>query len=147
MRVRAALLLALLAAAPPLRAEEIAVIVHATRATPLDATAVAQIFLKQRRRWPGGETIVPVNREPGSALRASFARRVLARSPEQLALYWNRQYFQGVFPPATLASDEAVKRFVAGEPRAIGYVRASALDDSVRAALRLPDRPSEPPPP
>ena len=48
-----------------------------------------------------------------------------------------RAYFNGVLPPATLASDEAVRRFVADEPRAIGYVRREAVDDSVRVVMRI----------
>ena len=43
-------------------------------------------------------------------------------------------------PPATLASDQAVKAYVAREKRAIGYIRASAVDASVRVALRLPEQ-------
>jgi hypothetical protein len=42
-----------------------------------------------------------------------------------------------VLPPATFASAEAVRRFVAAEPNAIGYVAANAVDDSVRVVLRL----------
>lgn len=146
MRARAAALLCLLLAlAVPLRAEELAVIVHRERKARVDVDTLAQIYLKQRRRWPGGDAIVPVNRESDSATRAWFARAVLARSPQQLSVYWNRQYFHGVFPPATLASDEAVRRFVASEKRAIGYVLASTLDGSVRVVLRLPELPSPPP--
>jgi ABC-type phosphate transport system substrate-binding protein len=142
MRSRAATLLAgllLAEIASPLRGEELAVIVHPTRDVRLDVDALAQIYLKQRRRWPNGEHIVPVNRELDSPERAQFASAVLGQTPQQLAIYWNREYFHGVQPPATLASDEAVKRFVASEPRAIGYVRASALDASVRVVLRLPE--------
>ncbi|HEY8121192.1 MAG TPA: phosphate ABC transporter substrate-binding protein [Myxococcota bacterium] len=143
MRARAVALvaLALLGAAEPLRADELVVIVHPSRAASLGADEIAQIFLRQRRRWPGGEAIVPVNHAADSALRAAFARAVLAQSPQQLSVYWNRQYFHGVLPPATLASDEAVKRFVAGERRAIGYIRARALDASVRALLHIPVSP------
>jgi hypothetical protein len=54
-----------------------------------------------------------------------------------LAVYWNRQYFRGVLPPATLASDEAVKRFVALEPNAVGYIRASQVDESVSVVRYL----------
>ena len=147
MRARAGALLAvlLLAAAAPVHGDELVVIVHPERKASLDIDELAQIYLKQRRRWPSGETIVPVNHESGSPVRAGFARAVLRQSPQQLVLYWNRQYFHGVQPPATLASDEAVKRFVASEKRAVGYIRANALDASVRAVLRLPE-PSPPPP-
>jgi hypothetical protein len=133
------LALLLLAAPTALRAQEIAVIVHPARESRLDVDEVARIYLKQRRHWAGGETIVPVNHTSGSPLRDVFSAAVLARTPQQLERYWNRQYFLGVLPPATLASDEAVKRFVARERRAIGYIRASALDSSVRVVLRLPE--------
>ncbi len=114
-------------------------IVHRSRESRLDVEELARIYLKERRHWAGGETIVPVNHASGSSLRDAFSDVVLARTPQQLERYWNRQYFLGVLPPATLASDEAVKRFVARERRAIGYIRASALDSSVRVALRLPN--------
>jgi ABC-type phosphate transport system substrate-binding protein len=138
-------LAAALALAAPLGAEEIVVIVHPERAATLSTHQLAQIYLKQRNYWGNGERIVAVNLESASAVRAVFARAVLGQSPPQLSIYWNRQYFLGVMPPATLASDEAVKQFVAREKRAIGYIRASALDDSVRVAFRLQER--SPPPP
>ena len=128
---------AALAFAAPLSAEEIVVIVHPERVANLDTDRLALIYLKQRRYWGDGERIVAVNLESASSVRAEFARAVLGLSPAQLSVYWNRQYFLGVLPPATLASDEAVKQFVAREKRAIGYIRASALDDSVRVAFRL----------
>ena len=66
-------------------------------------------------------------------------RQIFGAFARNLIVYWNRQYFKGVLPPATLASNEAVKRFVASEERAIGYVDASAVDASVRVVLRLHD--------
>ncbi len=54
-----------------------------------------------------------------------------------LAAYWNDQYFLGTFPPVTLSSTEAVKRYVASDPNAIGYVEASSVDSTVRVVLDL----------
>jgi ABC-type phosphate transport system substrate-binding protein len=125
--------------AHPARAEDLAVIVHPERDTHLTVGQVAQIYLKQRRFWDDGGLIVPVNRDSGSVARESFVRVVFGARASQLVVYWNRQYFHGVLPPATLASDEAVKRFVAGERLAIGYVHPSVLDDSVRVVLHLRD--------
>jgi len=62
---------------------------------------------------------------------------VLRQDAQRLAEYWNRQYFYGVFPPATLASAEAMRRYVAADPNAIGYVPSSLVDDSVRILFRL----------
>jgi ABC-type phosphate transport system substrate-binding protein len=142
MRVRGRLLaLALgLALAAPAAAEEMVVIVHPERDTSLSADQLRQIYLKQRRFWESGDGIQPVNREAESREREAFARAVFSETPQQLAVYWNRQYFHGVLPPATLASDRAVMLYVAREKRAIGYVRASVVDGSVRVVLRLPEQ-------
>ena len=118
-------------------ANRIAVIVNTERSVSLDLEAVAQIYLKRRRSWPGGEVIVAVNREAGSTARARFTERVLRLDDYRLSIYWNREYFRGVLPPATLASDEAILRFVARDRRAIGYVDARAIDDSVRVILYI----------
>jgi ABC-type phosphate transport system substrate-binding protein len=132
----AVLLLCMLASAAA-SADRIAVIVHTERVAELDMEAIAQIYLKRRRTWPGGDVIVPINREAGSATRARFTERVLRLDDSSLALYWNREYFLGVLPPATLASDEAILRFVARDRRAIGYVDSSTVDDSVRVVLYI----------
>jgi ABC-type phosphate transport system substrate-binding protein len=121
----------------PTYAEELVVIVHAQRTVEPSLEDIAQIYLKKRRFWSDGDPIVPVNRDARSRAREFFVRTVFGTELRQLAVYWNREYFRGVLPPATLASDEAVRRFVASEPRAIGYVHPSAVDDSVKIAARL----------
>lgn len=113
------------------------VIVHPNRPIALGVDDVARIFLKKQRFWDDGSAIVPLNREAQSALREAFSRRVFGMSSAALATYWNQQYFLGVLPPPTLSSSEAVKRYVASEPGAIGYVEATVADDSVRVALRF----------
>jgi len=123
--------------ADPASAGELVVIVNAERRVELSVAEVAQIFLKRRRFWDDGDAIVPVNRDSGSETRKRFVRRIFAGDARSLPVYWNRQYFRGVLPPATLASDEAVKRFVAREPLAIGYIAAELVDRSVRVVLRL----------
>lgn len=130
-------LLLLTFAAGSAGAGRIAVIVHSDRSAALDLEAVAQIYLKRRRFWASGDPIVPVNREAGSPAREFFSRSVLQADVSQLVVYWNREYFRGVLPPVTLASDEAVRRFVARDRRAIGYVDARLIDDSVRVVLYL----------
>jgi ABC-type phosphate transport system substrate-binding protein len=130
-------LLLFLAAPMAAAADHLAVIVPPAQTVQLTVTDVAQIYLRKRRYWTTGEAIVPVNREAACPVRTRFTRAVFGGEARWLATYWNRQYFHGVLPPATLASDEAVKRFVASVPSAIGYIDADAVDDSVRVVLRL----------
>jgi ABC-type phosphate transport system substrate-binding protein len=135
--VKPLLVIAALLAAAPALAEEIAVIVNEQRTTQLDREEIARIFLKKRRFWEDGTPMLPVNQSAGSHTRASFDSAVFGAGARRLSVYWNRAYFRGVLPPATLASDEAVRRFVVSEPRAIGYIRASAVEASVRVVLVL----------
>ena len=134
---RPLLIIAALFVAAQALAEEIAVIVNRDRTTQLSREEIAQIFLKKRRFWDDGTSILPVNQSAGSATRASFDKAVFGAGARRLSVYWNRAYFRGVLPPATLASDEAVRRFVVSEPRAIGYLRAGVVDASVRVVLIL----------
>jgi hypothetical protein len=133
-----ALLLVLLAGGSP--ADEkprIAVIVHPERRTELSMEDLTQIYLRRKRFWDDGAPIVPLNLAAGMPLRDAFSRVVLRQSETRLADYWNRQYFYGILPPATLASTQAILRYVASDPNALGYVPAAEVDGSVRVVLHL----------
>jgi len=87
----------------------------------------AQAFLKRATRWPGGETIRPVDLPAGSRTRREFSRDVLNRSVEAMRSYWQQRIFSGRdLPPPELANDEAVVRYVLGTKGAIGYVSVQA---------------------
>lgn len=122
----------------------IAVIVHPERHAELSTEELAQIYLRRKRFWNDGDTIVPLNLPFGAPLRTRFSKQVLHLTEARLADYWNRQYFQGILPPTTLASTEAVRRYVASEPNAIGYLPVSEVDESVRVILHLGGSEREP---
>jgi hypothetical protein len=140
MVARALLLaLALLAAVPCGAADDVhvVVIVHPERQAALSKADLAQVFLRRKRFWEDGSAVVPLNLPSGTALRNRFARAVLGETEERLADYWNKQYFYGVLPPPTLASSEAIRRYVASDRNAIGYLPAADVDDSVRVLLHI----------
>jgi ABC-type phosphate transport system substrate-binding protein len=136
---RLALVLAilLLAAASASERESVAVIVNPARRVELSIDDLAQIYLRRKRFWNDGAPMVPLNLLSAHPFRERFSRQVLRRSDARLAEYWNREYFYGILPPATLASTEAMRRYVASDPNAIGYVPSSLVDDSVRVLFRL----------
>jgi ABC-type phosphate transport system substrate-binding protein len=146
-RLLLAAVLCALAASRPLWAAdvEIRVIVHPRRAAALTAGDVRAIYLKQKLYWADGQAMVAINRESGSQAREQFSTAVFGQGSRRMADYWNRRYFDaGEFPPATLASDDAVVRFVASNPNAIGYVLTRDLDESVAVVLVIA-APSESP--
>lgn len=141
MVVLAALLAGLLAGAQPVVAadERLVMIVHPQRAEQLTRNDVARIFLRKRRTWSDGQPIVPLNHAAGSTIREQFSRLVFGTNEERFVRYWNERYFQGVLPPSTLASAAAVRRYVAADRNAIGYIRSDQVDDSVRVVLAFDD--------
>ena len=115
----------------------IAVIVHPSRRVELTVDLLGQIYLKRKRFWEDGTAIVPLNLAAGTDLRHAFGERVLHQTEARLAEYWNRQYFYGTLPPVTLGSTQAIVRYVAADPNAIGYVPTREVDSTVRVVLRL----------
>ncbi len=103
----------------------------------LDRDTLRNIFLKKIFVDDSGQRLIPVNLPPASPLREAFFRELTHMPDAQMEDYWNRQYFQGVSPPYVLASQQAVVRFVATTPGAIGYVASCHADGSVQVVLLL----------
>jgi hypothetical protein len=142
MRVLAGMLVALalcLAPSPAAAAEplELAVIVHPSRSATLGVETLKRIYLKRQRFWDDGRAIIAINQEVGTPARDAFTRIVFGEEAARLPAYWNEQYFHGVMPPILLGSEEAVVRYVASRPDAIGYVDARHVDGTVAVALKL----------
>ncbi|HZX70488.1 MAG TPA: hypothetical protein VFE77_06680 [Rhodanobacter sp.] len=102
-----------------------------------DRYTLRNVFLKKIFVDKDGQRLIPVNLPAGSPLRQAFAQEVTHLPDTQQDDYWNRQYFQGVSPPYVLASQQAVVRFVAATPGAIGYVTSCYVDSSVRVVFEL----------
>lgn len=124
------------AGAPGAADLSVAVIVHPSCAETPDLKDIARIYLRERRFWADGTAILPVGQAYGCAVRRRFEARVFGARAATLARHWDQLYFQGVLPPPTLASDAAVREYVAARPGAIGYLDARFVDDSVRVVLR-----------
>jgi hypothetical protein len=125
----------------PLQAEEMIAVIVPISPLIIDAPSkeeLARIYRRQTLFWKDGARVIPVNLPANHPLRRSFSRLVLGALPEDLATYWNEQYFHGISPPYVLASEEAVLQFVAATPGAIGYVNTTAVNGPVRVLLSLP---------
>ncbi|MEO7325051.1 MAG: hypothetical protein ABIW82_09510 [Dokdonella sp.] len=60
--------------------------------------------------------------------------------------FWREMYFNGVFPPYVLDSEQAVLLFVSKTPGAVGYVTSCKHDAGVRVVLVIGDLPNCPKP-
>lgn len=110
---------------------ELVVIVNPA-AGSLTTDQVADIFLGRNTAF------TPVDQAEGSAVRAEFYKKATGRDPAQVKAVWSRLVFSGKGqPPKEHADAAAVKKAVAADPKAVGYIDKSALDGSVKAALTL----------
>jgi ABC-type phosphate transport system substrate-binding protein len=95
---------------------------------------VAGAFLKKKTRWRDGTLIRPVDQRFDASVRRRFSQSVLKRSIAAIRNYWQQKIFAGRdVPPPELDSDDAVIRYVAEHPGAIGYISAAASLERVKS--------------
>lgn len=93
-----------------------------------------KIFLGERSHWPNGRRITLVMLDPAQPERKAVLREIYGMNERDLS----QHFIQGVFTgavfvsPKTLPSPAEVLRFVFNVPGAIGYLRASDVDGSVK---------------
>lgn len=97
------------------------------------------IYWRKQLYWPKGQRIKPVNLSAEHVLRQQFSQKILGSTPKSQIDYWNGQYFNGILPPYSVNSEEAVLRYVAQTDGAIGYVNACSVDARVQAVLWIED--------
>lgn len=115
--------------------EPIAVIVAPGYAKLLKKEDLALIFKRKKLFWSDGSKVQAVNLPASNPYRNAFSQAVLATSPAELEKYWNDMYFHGISPPYVVSSEEAVLRFVAETPGAIGYVPFCSVNSRVAIVL------------
>jgi ABC-type phosphate transport system substrate-binding protein len=99
---------------------------------------VAAIFLGKSATLPSGATAVPADLPEGSATHELFYSKAAGKTSAQVKATWARLTFSGkATPPKELGSAADVKKHVAANPDAIGYIEKSAVDGSVKVVLTV----------
>ena len=122
---------------PPIR-----LVVHPANEVPaLTQEDLSDLLLGKTERWPGGDTVIFVDRPPSSQLRETFCRYVHERSAASVTRYFTRGILAGrVHAPVQRESDAEVLAYVSENPTAIGYVQADTPLVGVRE-LHMVQRP------
>jgi phosphate transport system substrate-binding protein len=115
--------------------ENLAIIVN--QSNPIDDLSLKElrtVFLGERSHWPNGRRITLVMMDQGLVERNAVLRDVCHMSETE----FGRHFLQGLFTgevfvsPKTLSTPTGVRKFVFNVPGAIGYVRASDVDETVK---------------
>jgi ABC-type phosphate transport system substrate-binding protein len=103
------------------------VVVGNAAAGALTKDQVADIFLGK------SQSSTPLDQVDSAPIRADFYKRTTGRDLAQVKALWSRLTFSGKgTPPKELADSAAVKKAVAADPKAVGYIDKSAVDASVK---------------
>ena len=122
----------------PAHADVVVIVNPKSSLVSMTADQVAAVFLGKTMVLPTGTAASLADQPESGALYESFYASVAGKTPAQVKAIWARLTFSGrAIPPKALANSAEVKKFVASNPDAIGYIEKSALDGSVKAVLKI----------
>jgi ABC-type phosphate transport system substrate-binding protein len=117
-------------------ADVVAVVSSKSPVTTLSKNQVVDIFLGRASRFPNGEPALPIDQAEGSAVRDEFYAKVAGKAAPQVKAHWAKIIFTGRgHPPEEAPNSVEVKKLIAKNPNAIGYMENNLVDGSVRVLL------------
>ncbi len=133
-RLATVLILAILvfAAGPTLAGDYVLVVSPDHPESSLSPQEVKDLFLGRQVQWRSGAK-VSLYVQAGSPLHSQFTVEAVGKTSNQYDMFWKKALFTGQgIPPTNLIGDTAVKKAVAQDRSAIGYIAAESVDSSVK---------------
>jgi ABC-type phosphate transport system substrate-binding protein len=115
--------------------EPLAIVVNRTNSVEnLSSAELRTIFLGGRSHWTNGRRITLVMRDPGEPERKTILHDVCGMNEDQLKTHFLHGLFTGeiLVSPKILSTPIGVRKFIFNVPGAIGYLRASDVDITVK---------------
>jgi ABC-type phosphate transport system substrate-binding protein len=115
-----------------LAAQAEVVVIGNPAAGALSKEQLADIYLGKN------QSATPIDQPDGSPIYADFYKKATGRDVAQVKSTWSRIVFTGKGQaPKQLPDAAAVKKAVAADPKAIGYIDKAAVDGTVKTLLSL----------
>jgi ABC-type phosphate transport system substrate-binding protein len=128
-----ALALASILAVNTVTAEVVVVVSSTSKITGLSNAQVTDVFLGKVNRFPNGTLAVPIDQVEGSPVRDEFYATFAGKSPAQVKSLWAKIIFTGRGqPPKAVSNSIEVRKLLAANPQAIGYIERSSVDNTVK---------------
>jgi ABC-type phosphate transport system substrate-binding protein len=108
------------------------VVIGNLAAATMSKDEVSQFFLGKN------QAMKPVDRSSSDPIKAQFYQKLSGQDLSQVKATWSRLVFTGkASAPKELPDAAAVKKAVAADPKAIGYIDKSEVDATVKVLLTL----------
>lgn len=125
--IAAALAAACMSAAVPALAEVVVVVSAKAAESTMGKDEVAQYFLGK------SSAMTPIDQPESAPIRAEFYKKVADKDAAQAKALWSKLVFTGkATMPKEVAGSAEVKKALAANPKAIGYIEKSAVDATVK---------------
>ena len=125
--IKSGIAAAVLLLALPAMAEVVVVVNPKAAESSMTKDQVAQFFLGK------SSSMTPVDQPESAPIRGEFYKKVTDKDASQVKALWSKLVFTGkATMPKEAADSAAVKKMVASDPKAIGYIEKSAVDASVK---------------
>lgn len=136
--LQAAAAVALLTLAQAASAQVAVIVNHKSSLASMTPEQAAAIFLGKTSTLPSGQTAIPADLPESDKAREIFYSKAAGKSPSQVKATWARLTFSGkATPPKEVPTAADVKKHVAANPDAIGYIEKSAVDSTVKVVLTV----------
>ena len=115
--------------------EGLAIVVNRNNPTTnITLPQLRAMFFGERKYWPSGRRVTLASLRQGTAERQTILRVIYKMDERAIRREFFHEAFKGetVTKRATLTTPADVKTFIVNTPGAVGYLRASDVDDSVR---------------
>jgi hypothetical protein len=121
--------------------DEVDVVVNkANSIAELSAGDAKKIFMGDKSVWPSGKRVTILMMAPGQPERAVILKEIYKMSDGDYNKYFLQAAFAGriTAPPKDVGSAAQMKQLVGENAGAIGYLKKSDVDDSVKVVLKFP---------
>lgn len=113
--------------------DDVKIIVHPDNPNAVNQAFVSRVYLGTERGWPDGSPVFALDQPEDSPARQIFCASVLGKTVANVRAVWSQNIFTGKgMPPRVAGADAEMKRLVSTNRNAIGYIRASEVDGSVK---------------
>lgn len=133
-------LLALFAGAAlslPAWATDVVVIVNKDNTNAVNKAFVIKVYTGEAKNWPDGGPVFALDQGDDNPVRADFNSSVLGKSSGNMKALWAQNIFSGKgLPPKVVNPDAEVKKIVSANKNAIGYIKSSSVDDTVKVVVK-----------
>ena len=118
-------------------AADVVVIINKDNTNAVDKEFVVKVYTGVTKNWSDGSPIFSLDQGEENQVRVDFYSSVMGKTSGNMKALWAQNIFSGKgLPPKVFDPDSEVKKVVSANKNAIGYIKSSSVDDTVKVAVK-----------